>query len=123
MNRERIFVEPLGDRVVVYPDPPDDVSEGGIIIPDLAKHRPQMGTVVAVGPGRWVPEMQDYKPLGLEAGDRILFSKYGGTDIELNIDESVTIINEADIMGIVRTVEVDMSPGAVGVDEPAAETA
>ena len=103
MMQDRVVFDPLGDRVLIMPDPTEEVSEGGIYIPNMAKERPTMGTVVATGPGKWVKETQSMHPVGVGVGDRVLFGKYAGTDIDLN-GESFVITSEADIMGIARKV-------------------
>ena len=92
-------VRPLHDRVIVKRIDEEETTKGGIIIPDAAKEKPQEGKVVAVGPGKH----EDGKliPLGVKAGDRILFSKYAGTEIKLN-DEEHLIMREDDILGIVE---------------------
>ena len=92
-------VRPLHDRVIVKRIEEEDKSKGGIIIPDTAKEKPQEGRVAAVGPGRY----EDGKliPLDVKAGDRIIFSKYAGTEIKLNGDEHL-IMREDDILGIIE---------------------
>uniref|UniRef100_A0A6M3L944 Putative chaperonin n=1 Tax=viral metagenome TaxID=1070528 RepID=A0A6M3L944_9ZZZZ len=102
--------EPLGDRVLVLPDPVEDVTVGGIIIPDTAKGRQVQGTVVATGPGRWHAESQTYTPLSVKAGDRVLYGKYAGTDITVD-DMDYVVTTEEDIMGIVRVVGMGVSDG------------
>ena len=95
---------PLGDRVLVLPLPEDEVTSGGIIIPDMAKTRPQMGEVVAVGPGRTIiNEGEMYVvPIDLEPGQMILYSQYSGVDIKID-GEEMTILNNEDILMIVET--------------------
>jgi len=90
-------VRPLHDRVIVKRVDEEEKTAGGIIIPDTAKEKPQEGKVVAVGSGK----REDGKviPLDVKAGDRVLFSKYSGTEIQLNGDEHL-IMREDDILGI-----------------------
>lgn len=84
----------LGDRVLVKVDEAD-TTRGGIVLPDAAQERPQKATVVAVGEGRR-DEQGEPIPLEVEEGDRILFAKYGGTEIELD-GEDYLILNVSDI--------------------------
>ena len=92
-------VRPLHDRVIVKRIEEEEKTKGGIIIPDSAKEKPQEGRVVSVGPGR----REDGKliPTDVKAGDRILFSKYAGTELKLN-DEEHLIMREDDILGIIE---------------------
>ena len=91
-------VRPLHDRVIVKRVAEEEKTAGGIIIPDTAKEKPQEGKVIAVGSGK----REDGKvvPLDVKAGDRILFSKYSGTEIQLDGDEHL-IMREDDILGII----------------------
>jgi chaperonin GroES len=91
-----IKLEPLGDRVVVKPLPSDEVSKGGIILPDTAKEKPQEGKIIAVGPGKL---NDDGKRIALEVkvGDRVIYTKYGGTEIKIDGEEYM-ILRESDIM-------------------------
>lgn len=92
-------VRPLHDRVIVLRLDTEEMTKGGIIIPDTAKEKPQEGKVIAVGTGR-VLEDGSKKPLEIKKGDKVLFSKYGGTDI--NIDgEDYLILREEDILAVV----------------------
>jgi chaperonin GroES len=90
---------PLHDRVIVKRIQEEEKSAGGIIIPDTAKEKPQEGKVVAVGPGK----QEDGKviPLGVKAGDKILFGKYSGTEIKLDGEEHL-IMREDDILGVIE---------------------
>ena len=92
-------VRPLRDRAIVQRIAEQEKSRGGIIIPDTAKEKPQEGRVVAVGWGR----QEDGKiiPLDVKAGDKILFGKYSGADIQLGGEEHL-ILKEEDILGIVE---------------------
>ena len=89
-------LEPLGDRVVVEPIPEEEVTKGGIIIPDTAKEKPQEGEVVAAGPGK-VGEDGKRIALDVKKGDRVLYSKYGGTEIKVEGKELI-ILRESDIL-------------------------
>lgn len=91
-------IKPLSDRVLVQPDDAEEKTESGIIIPDTAKEKPQRGTVVAAGPGKI--ENGTKIDLTVKKGDKILYGKYSGT--ELNLDgEEYLIMRESDILGIV----------------------
>jgi len=87
---------PLGDRVVIKALDKEEVSVGGIIIPDTAKERPQEGEVIAVGPGRMT---DDGKRLALDisAGDKVIFSKYAGTEVKID-NEDYLIVRESDVL-------------------------
>jgi chaperonin GroES len=91
---------PLHDRVVIRRAEGDLISEGGIIIPDTAKEKPQEGEVIAVGPGLR-DESSKLIPLDVKAGDVILFAKWSGTEVKID-GEDLLIMKESDIMGIVE---------------------
>lgn len=93
------MIRPLNDRVLVKRTEPEQKTASGIIIPDTAKEKPQEGEVVAVGKGRRL-ENGTVQPLELKAGDRILFSKYGGTDVKVDGQEYL-IMREDDILGVI----------------------
>jgi chaperonin GroES len=90
---------PLHDRVVIRRLEQEDRSAGGIIIPETAQEKPMQGEVVAVGPGN---RSEDGKltPLDVEAGERILFGKYSGTEVKVD-GEDLVIMRESDIMGVI----------------------
>lgn len=91
---------PLHDRVVIRRAEGDTKSEGGIIIPDTAKEKPQDGEVIAVGPGAR-DENGALVPLDVNAGDTVLFGKWSGTEVKID-GEDLLIMKEADIMGVVE---------------------
>jgi chaperonin GroES len=91
-------LRPLHDRVVVKRLEEEEKTAGGIIIPDTAKEKPQQGKVIAVGKGR-ILEDGKVVPLVVKEGDRVLFSKYAGTDIKVDGDEHL-IMREDDILAI-----------------------
>ena len=91
-------IRPLQDRILVKRMEEKDTTSGGIIIPDSAKEKPQDGLVVAVGPGKTLDSGKVAKP-GVKKGDRILFSKYAGTDVNVDGDEHI-IIREDDVLAI-----------------------
>ncbi|MBX6772315.1 MAG: co-chaperone GroES [Chloroflexi bacterium] len=92
-------IKPLGDRVVVKPKVREEMTKGGIVLPDTAKERPQEGTVVAAGPGR-VLEDGTRVPLDVKVGDNVLFAKYAGTEYRIDNEEHL-ILKESDILAIV----------------------
>ena len=89
-------IEPLGDRVVIKPTPKEEVSKGGKVLPDTAKGKPQEGKIIAVGPGRLT---EDGKRIAMEVkkGDKVIYSKYAGTEFKLD-DEELVIMREGDIL-------------------------
>jgi chaperonin GroES len=93
-------VRPLNDRVLVLRVDKEEKTGGGIIIPDTAKEKPQEGKVVAVGPGKLNDEGKRM-PLDVKANDRVLFTKYGGTDIKIDGVEHL-ILREDDILGVLE---------------------
>jgi len=95
-----INVRPLHDRVIVRGLDQAATSTGGIIIPDSAKEKPQEGRVVAVGPGRRNDD-GTIVPLGVATGDRVLFTKYAGTAVEIG-GEPHLILQEHDILGVIE---------------------
>jgi chaperonin GroES len=95
----KLKFRPLHDRVVVKRIDAEAKTKGGIIIPDTAKDKPQEGEVVAVGPGGR-DESGKLTPMGVKAGDRVLFGKWSGTEVKLDGDE-LLIMKESDIMGVI----------------------
>jgi len=92
--------KPLHDRVVVRRVESEQKTAGGIIIPDTAQEKPMEGEVIAVGPGAR-GEDGKLQPMGVKAGERILFGKWSGTEVKLDGDE-VLIMKESDIMGVIE---------------------
>jgi len=91
-------IRPLQDRIIVKRIDEEETTKGGIIIPDTAKEKPQEGKVIAVGNGK-LKEDGTVQPLDVKKGDRVLFSKYAGTEINLDGEEHL-IIREDDVLGI-----------------------
>ena len=91
-----IKLQPLADRLVVQPIEKEEVTKGGIVLPDTAKEKPQEGKVLAVGPGRL---SDDGKRLAMDVstGDIVIYAKYGGTEIKID-DEELVILRESDIL-------------------------
>ena len=93
-------IRPLQDRIIVKRVEEEEKTKGGIIIPDTAKEKPIEGKVIAVGNGK-VLEDGKVRPLDVKAGDRILFSKYAGTEIKIDGEEHL-IMREEDILGVIE---------------------
>ena len=91
-----IKLQPLADRVVVKPIEREEVTRGGIVLPDTVKERPQEGEVLAVGPGK-LSEDGKRIPLDVKVGDIVVYAKYGGTEIKVD-DEELIILNESNIL-------------------------
>ena len=91
-------VKPLSDRVVVEPAPAEDVSTGGIILPDTAQEKPQQGTVVAAGPGKVSDSVRNVA-MEVKKGDRVLYGKYSGTEFSFEGTEYL-IMRESDILAV-----------------------
>ena len=89
-------VQPLSDRIVVKPEPAEEKTASGIILPDTAQEKPQMGKVMAVGPGKSSDSGELIK-MTLKKGDKVLYGKYSGTEITVNGDD-VLIMRESDIL-------------------------
>lgn len=95
-----MMFRPLHDRILVRRIEAEEKTAGGIIIPDTVKEKPQEGEVVAVGPGARDDSGQ-LQPLDVNAGDRILFGKWSGTEIKLN-GEDLLIMKESDVLGVIE---------------------
>ena len=93
---KKVHIDPLSDRVVVMPEDAEEKTASGIILPDTAKEKPQMGKIVAAGPGK-ISENGNTVKMTLKSGDKVLYGKYSGTEITLNDDE-VLIMRESDIL-------------------------
>jgi len=93
-------IKPMNDRVLVLRTEQEKKTAGGIIIPDTAKEKPQEGKVISAGPGK-IDEHGKRIPLEVKAGDRVLFSKYGGTEIKIDGVEHL-FLREEDILGILE---------------------
>ena len=94
-----VKVKPLGDRVLIQSIEEKEVNKGGIIIPDTAKEKPQEGTVVAVGTGK-LDDSGKRIEFNVKVGDKVLISKYGGTEIKIE-GENYLIMREDDVLGII----------------------
>lgn len=91
-----VKLQPLGDRVVIKPLPKEEVTKGGIVLPDTVKEKPQEGEIIAVGPGKL---SEDGKRMAMEVkvGDKVIYAKYAGTEYRED-DEELIILRESDIL-------------------------
>jgi len=89
---------PLADRVAIRPDTAEETTSGGLYIPDTAKEKPQRGTVLSVGPGRF--ENGQKVEMSVKTGDAVLYGSYAGTEITLD-GEEVLIVRESDLLGCI----------------------
>jgi chaperonin GroES len=92
-------IKPLEDRILVQPDEGEETTVSGIVIPDTAKEKPQEGTVIAVGPGKR-SDTGDIIPIDVKEGDRVMYSKYGGTEVKVDGDE-LLILSSRDVLAII----------------------
>jgi chaperonin GroES len=92
-------IKPLEDRILVRPEEGEETTASGIVIPDTAKEKPQEGTILAVGPGKR-SDTGDLIPMDVKEGDRVVYSKYGGTEIKVE-GEDLLILSARDVLAIV----------------------
>ncbi len=97
-------LQPLEDRIVVRPAEAVETTISGLVIPDTAKEKPQQGEVLAVGPGRRAENSGDLIPLDLAAGDTVVYSKYGGTEITID-GEDLLILSGRDVLAKVGSAK------------------
>lgn len=93
-------LKPLGNRVVVEPLEQEDITAGGIVLPETAKEKPQKGTVIAAGPGERSKKSGDHIPMDVKEGDTVLFAKYSGTEIKID-GKKLLILRDSDILALV----------------------
>ncbi len=91
-------IKPLEDRILVRPEEGEELTASGLVIPDTAKEKPQEGTVLAVGPGRR-SDSGELVPMEVKEGDRVIYSKYGGTEIKVD-GEDLLILSSRDVLAI-----------------------
>ena len=89
-------LQPLADRIVVKPIEREEVTRGGIVLPDTIKERPQEGKILAAGPGRLTDDGKRI-PMEVKVGDVVVYAKYGGTEIKVD-DEELMILNESNVL-------------------------
>jgi chaperonin GroES len=90
-------LQPLGDRLIVEVLEEEEQTVSGIVLPDTAKEKPQRGRVLAVGPGSRTESTGEVIPLDVAVGDEVIFSKYGGTEVKVGVDE-LLILRESDVL-------------------------
>lgn len=93
-------LKPLGDRIVVKPAEEDESrTPSGLVIPDTAKEKPQLGEVLAVGPGNWNEDGDERIPLDVSVGDKVFYSKYGGTEVKVDGTDYL-VLSSRDVLAI-----------------------
>lgn len=95
----KINLKPLADRVIVKPAEAEEVTKGGIILPDTAKEKPMQGTIVAAGPGRTTDDGKSIK-IEVKVGDKVLYGKYSGTEVTVDGEEYL-IMRESDLFAVI----------------------
>ena len=95
-----VSIKPLEDRIVVKTLEAETTTASGLVIPDTAKEKPQEGEVLAVGPGRWNEDGDERVPLDIQVGDKVIYSKYGGTEVKYGGDE-LLILSARDVLAVV----------------------
>jgi chaperonin GroES len=95
-----VSIKPLEDRIVIKSLEAEQTTASGLVIPDTAKEKPQEGEVIAVGPGRWNDDGDERIPLDIAVGDRVIYSKYGGTEIK-HSGEEYLILSARDVLAVV----------------------
>ncbi|MBS42841.1 MAG: co-chaperone GroES [Nocardioides sp.] len=95
-----VNIKPLEDRIVVKPLDAEQTTASGLVIPDTAKEKPQEGEVVAVGPGRFNDDGDERVPMDISVGDKVIYSKYGGTEVKY-AGEEFLILSSRDVLAIV----------------------
>ncbi len=94
-------LHPLEDRIVVRPGEAEETTVSGLVIPDTAKEKPQQGEVLAVGPGKRAENTGELIPIDIKAGDTVLYSKYGGTEVTVD-GEDLLVLNSRDVLAKVE---------------------
>lgn len=95
----KVAIKPLEDRIVVQASDAESTTASGLVIPDTAKEKPQEGTVLAVGPGRY--EDGNRVPLDVKVGDKVLYSKYGGTEVKY-AGEEYLVLSARDVLAVIE---------------------
>jgi chaperonin GroES len=90
-------LKPLGDRLIVRAVEEEETTASGLVLPDTAKEKPQKGEVLAVGDGNWDEDGEKRIPLDVSAGDIVLYSKYGGTEVKVD-GEDLLVLRESDVL-------------------------
>ena len=92
-------LQPLEDRIVVRTGEPEEKTVSGLVIPDTAKEKPQLGEVIAVGPGNWNEAGTDRVALDVAVGDSVFYSKYGGTEVKVDGEEYL-VLSARDVLAV-----------------------
>lgn len=103
MTTKTTFLRPLADYVVVRPLEAEEKTLGGIILPDVAKKKPERGEVLEVGPGRRLEDGKRYEP-DVQAGDVVLYTRYAGSEVEID-GEELKVLREAEILAVISDGE------------------
>ena len=98
---DKLKLRPLADRVIVDPLEKEEVTAGGILLPETAKEKPQEGLVVAAGPGRWDEDGKKRVEMEVAEGDKVIFQKYSGTEVKIS-DKKYLILSEKDILAVLE---------------------
>jgi len=95
-----VNIKPLEDRIVVKPLDAEQTTASGLVIPDTAKEKPQEGEVIAVGPGRFNEDGDERIPMDVSVGDKVIYSKYGGTEVKYS-GEELLILSARDVLAVI----------------------
>ena len=95
-----VNIKPLEDRILVKTLDAEQTTASGLVIPDTAKEKPQEGEVIAVGPGRWNEDGDERIPLDISVGDKVIYSKYGGTEVKY-CGEEYLILSARDVLAVI----------------------
>jgi chaperonin GroES len=95
-----VNIKPLEDRIVVKPLDAEQTTASGLVIPDTAKEKPQEGEVIAVGPGRFNDDGDERIPMDINVGDKVIYSKYGGTEVKYSGEEFL-ILSARDVLAVI----------------------
>ena len=96
---KKLKIRPLDDRVVVEPSEAEETTRGGIVLPDTAREKPLVGKIIAAGPGKLIEKTGERGKMSVKVGDRIIYGKYTGTEIDLE-GETYVILRESEILAI-----------------------
>ncbi len=99
MGHVAVSIKPLEDRIVIQQVEAEQTTASGLVIPDTAKEKPQEGEVIAVGPGR-IDDNGNRVPIDVSTGDRVLYSKYGGTEVKVGGDDYL-VLSARDVLAVV----------------------
>ncbi len=95
-------IQPLGDRVVIKQLASEEMTKGGLYIPDTAKEKPQQGEIIAVGPGKFNEHTGKINPMPVKPGDKVLFAKYAGTELKQDGETYMILSAERDVLAILK---------------------